>query len=210
MIFPGRPINLTRRSAILLASAAVLAPLAYLLGRYGQGLPNSAWHAPGSLLAAGGLGGLLMLPVGLLLGSLRSIGGMTPATTPNGIPNRRAEILAELRNELVENQQLLAGRKGSLSLVARLDYVTSYWASAQASGQLSGIFRAHQLSEIAVAYYWLDQASHLERLAYDAKNGGTARDPEFTVAKLISEIRLLDEPIERAITAALGAIADAE
>lgn len=190
------------RPVVLMGLLAILAPLSYLVGRYTTPeTPAGLLRAFTSTLWLVGLGAILGIPVGLFFGAMRS-------SSTNATPVDKAEVLDQLRTELTENQQLFLARKGSATIVARLGYVTSYWESAQHSGQLSAIARPSQLSRISLAYYWLNQANHLEMLAYDAKNGGVARDPEFTTAKLISEVRLLDEPIEKAITAALSAVAD--
>lgn len=193
--------NLTSPRIVRLAIIiVVLAPLAYLIGRYTEPSTPAGWLrnlATTSWLTA--LGALIGIPAGLVLGLRRQ-----PAAAP-AAPS--AELLAELRAELTENQQLFLARKGSATLVARLGYVSTYWDSLKNSAALVSAVHPHALSQIGLAYYWLAQANHLETLAYDAKNGGVARDPEFTTAKLISEVRLLDEPIEKALTAALNAIA---
>jgi hypothetical protein len=117
--------------------------------------------------------------------------------------------LDQLENELRENVALLDSRRGSTGLVARLGYVMAYWPAALGTGQLTGLLNPAQLNQIALAYYWLDQANHLEVLAYNAKNSGQTADPEFTTAKLISEIRLLDDPLAKALDGALAAVGQA-
>jgi hypothetical protein len=185
------------KPSTLVGVAALLAPAAYLYGRY---------SSPGLTLL--GLGALCGIPVGLFFGAMR--GAITsPTATPINTPAVEGALLDEITAELNENKALFEARKGSATLVARLAYVTSFWESAKASGRLFVMQDPHLMSVISLAYYWLDQANHLETLAYDAKNAGTSADSQFTTAKLISEVRLLDGSIEMAINNALNAIAKA-
>ncbi|HEY6736605.1 MAG TPA: hypothetical protein VI322_02705 [Candidatus Saccharimonadia bacterium] len=201
----GRELTITRRTAGIITGVLVILPLAYLAGRYGE-VSSTGWtHAIGGPLSWAALGALLGLPLGLAVSQLRA---QRLRIDQTGQAVTASEVLDQLQAELVENQQLFLARKGSTTLVARLAYVTSFWDTARVTGQLAGFIPPKQLSAIGLAYYWLAQANHLEQLAYDAKNGGVARDAEFTTAKLISEARLLDEPIEKALTTALGAVAD--
>lgn len=191
---------------------ALAAPVAYVIGRTDVASSTDAFQSAlsqGLWLSA--LGVLLGIPVGLYFGTNRA----TPASsstlvTTSHAGGTAADVMRELATELGENQQLFAARKGKTEVVARLGYVTSYWDTAKAAGRLFVIEDAHLLSQIALAYYWLDQANHVETLAYNAKNSGQTVDAEYTTARLISEARLLDEPLEAALAAAVAAIGKAQ
>lgn len=133
----------------------------------------------------------------------------TTETQAGSSESRAQPALDQLASEIQENVALLASRRGSTGVVARLGYVIAYWPAALGTGQLAGVFTPSQLSQVSLAYYWLEQANHLEVLAYNAKNSGVAVDGEFATAKLISEIRLLDDPLAKALDGALAAIAQA-
>jgi hypothetical protein len=152
------------------------------------------------------LGVMIGIPVGLFFGTLRS-----PRVSPAAAnrPNTRAmehSILEQLRAELAENRALFEARKGSLTMFARIDYISPFWDSVKASGRLF-VMPDQLLSTIATAYYWLDQATHLEKLAYVAKYA--AHNPDegaATADHLIGEARLLDGQIESSLEGAIDAI----
>ncbi|QQR52045.1 hypothetical protein IPG36_05670 [bacterium] len=197
-------------------SLAILMVLGYLTGRLGwlsgESLPtdgiwtNATWWWL--------LGAIIVLTLGLWLiswyvawrNSQPTVAAGYTSTAPTTI---NPTSLDQLEKELLENQALLNSRKGSTGLVARLGYVLAYWPAALGTGQLTGLLNPTELNQIALAYYWLEQANHLEVLAYNAKNSGQTIDAEFVTAKLISEIRLLDDPLAAALDGALAAVRQA-
>lgn len=116
------------------------------------------------------------------------------------------DILAQLRTELTENQALFEARKGSTTMFARIDYVTPFWTAVKASGRLFVMQDAQLLSTVGTAYYWLDQATRLEALAYEAKYSATPEQGTATAEKLIGEARLLDGQLETSLSAAIKAL----
>jgi hypothetical protein len=63
------------------------------------------------------------------------------------------------------------------------------------------------LNTIATAYYWIDQANHLETLAYESQYNSTAMvDNQNATTHLIAEARLLDGPLGVALQNAIDAI----
>lgn len=192
---------------VLVATAGILAPLSYFAGRV-----SASWLAHtylaylGSGIAVGALGTMVGIPIGLFFGSLRTPGSKPAATTSGSTATMEQSILEQLRQELTENQALFEARKGSTTMFARIDYITPYWAAVKASGRLFVLSDDILLRTIGTAYYWLDQATHLETLAYEAKYA-TANTAEHAVAeRLITEARLLDGQIETSLSAAISAI----
>lgn len=193
---------------ILVGVAAVLAPLGYLAGRVSTGaLQDTAYEFVASGLATGALGMMIGIPIGLFFGSLRH-GGRSIGAGPNQANTQEMEssILEQIRRELAENQALFEARKGSTTMFARIDYITPFWTSIKASGRLFVMQDAMLLNVIGTAYYWLDQATHLEKLAYEAKYAPAAEGEHATAERLISEARLLDGQIENSLSAAVSAI----
>lgn len=196
------------RPFLLIGILAVLAPIGYFAGRFSaDSLPGSYYAFLGSGLAIGSLGAMIGIPIGLFFGSLR--GTSAPQATLVTRPNTQVmerEILAQLRQELSENQALLQARKGSTTMYARIAYITPFWQSIKASGRLFVMQDAALMNTIAMAYYWLEQASHLETLAYEAKYGGKETAEPQVAIHLLSEARLLDNQLESTLTAAIAAI----
>jgi hypothetical protein len=91
-------------------------------------------------------------------------------------------------------------------MFARIAYVTPFWTSVKASGRLFVMQNAALLNTIATAYYWLDQASHLEMLAYEAKYAKDTPDSVNVSNHLITEARLLDDQLHATLTAAIFAL----
>ncbi len=198
------------RARTLIALLALLAPLGYAAGRISAGALAGTYFAYlGSGVATGALGVMLGIPVGLFFGTLRqpAAGSSAPvasgAATPNTLEMERT-ILEQLRAELTENQALFVARQGSTTMFARIEYLTQFWTSVKASGRLFVMQDAALLNIIATAYYWLEQASHLETLAYEAKYA--AHDAAGSAEHLISEARLLDGQIDAALSRAIAAI----
>jgi hypothetical protein len=205
----AQPTGFRLRPAVFAALLLLLAPLGYIAGRISAPvLAGTYFEFLASGVVATTLGVMIGLPFGLFFGTLRTPHLASPVVhTPAGNTlQMEADILAELKTELEENKALFEARKGSTTVVARLEYVTTFWDAAKASGRLFVMQNARLMSTIALAYYWLSQANHLEKLAYDAKNSGQVADSQFTTARLISEVRLLDASVESALTAAIDVI----
>jgi hypothetical protein len=186
---------------------AILAPLSYLAGRVSTAaLAHTYFAYLGSGLALGATGAMVGIPIGLFFGAFR--GGPTASASPARTNTLKMEhdILSQLRDELAQNQALFDARKGSTSMFARIDYITAFWSSIKASGRLFVMQDATLLGTIAMAYYWLDQASNLEQLAYRAKYAQDKTDTTATAQHLISETRLLDNQIATSVTKAIAAI----
>jgi hypothetical protein len=197
------------RPGVFVALLLLLAPLGYIAGRISTPvLAGTYFEFLTSGVVATTLGVMIGLPFGLFFGTLRTPRLASPVVhTPAGnTVQMETDILAEIKTELEENKALFEARKGSTTVVARLEYVTTFWDAAKASGRLFVMQNARLMSTIALAYYWLAQANHLEKLAYDAKNSGQVEDSQFTTARLISEVRLLDASLESALNAAIDAI----
>jgi hypothetical protein len=206
-----RPVVIKHnRLVMLLALAAILAPTTYLLGRLSTQFLHFTWTAyVASGIVAISFGAMLGIPIGLFFGALRP--AMTPApasgrsaTSGNTLAMEQA-ILQQLRAELAENQSLFEARKGSTVMFARIDYIMPFWTSIKASGRLFVMQDASLLGIIGTAYYWLDQATHLERLAYEAKYY-PSEDAHASAQRLLTEARLLDGQLENSIAAAISAI----
>lgn len=204
---PQSSARSTRLSpAVMLGLLAVLAPLSYLIGRVSTGFVAGTYLGfITSGVAASALGVMVGIPVGLFFGSLRSP-KITAPTAPNTLQMEES-ILEHLRSELIENKALFEARRGSVTMFARIAYITSFWTSIKASGRLFVMQDATLLGSVATAYYWLDQATHLETLAYEAKYAhADAEGIEVTATHLINEVRLLDGQVAAALDAALLAI----
>lgn len=183
---------------IFLGIAALLAPVGYVAGRYIS-----------LNLALVSLGALIGIAVGLFFGSLSTLrqAPVKAAGAPTGNTRQmERDILAQLRTELTENQALFEARKGSTTMFARIDYITPFWVAVKASGRLFVMQDAQLLSTVGTAYYWLDQATRLESLAYEAKYSATPEQGTATAQKLISEARLLDGQLETSLSAAIKAL----
>jgi len=205
--FPKPAASLWRPN-VLVGLLAVLAPISYLVGRVSAATLAQAYLSfLGSGIAIASLGAMIGIPIGLFFGTLRPQTAEAPAPARLNTLEMERDILAQLRRELAENQSLFEARKGSTVMFARIAYITPFWASVKASGRLFVMQNAELLNTIASAYYWLDQASHLETLAYEAKygNGDPVASPAIAT-HLITEVRLLDGQIENALRAAILAI----
>ncbi len=191
---------------VMLGLLAVLAPLGYVVGRVSTGyLAGTYLKFFTSGIAAGALGVMIGIPIGLFFGSLRPAAARSAASPST--PQMEQAILDQLRAELVENKSLFEARRGSLTMFARISYIASFWTSIKASGRLFVMSDAALLGTIATAYYWLDQASRLELLAYEAKFAHVGADgAEANATKLINEVRLLDGQIAGALDTAIAAI----
>ena len=201
------------RPAVFVGLLAILAPLSYLAGRVSAAtLANTYLAFLGSGVAVGALGAMIGIPIGLFFGAIRAhvpqnAGSARPNTLNPNTLNMEHDILTQLRSELAENQTLFEARKGSTVMFARIAYITPFWTSIKASGRLFVMQNAKLLSTIATAYYWLDQATRLEILAYEAKYGnGDVTTSPGTATHLISEVRLLDGQLENSLAAAITAI----
>lgn len=192
--------------AVIVGLLAVLAPLSYLIGRGSTRLVAGTYLAYlTSGVAASALGVMAGIPIGLFFGSIRSARSHAPAA-PN-TPQMERSILDQLRTELIENKSLFEARRGSVTMFARIAYITSFWTSIKASGRLFVMQDAALLGTIATAYYWLDQATRLEMLAYEAKYARAgAEGSQANATHLISEVRLLDGQIAGALDSAISAI----
>lgn len=193
------------RRAHILGLLALLAPLSYLAGRVSTGfLAHTYFSFIASGAATGALGVMIGIPVGLFFGSVRH--QTTLATTsPNTLEMERS-ILTQLKDELASNKALFEARKGSTTMFARIEYLTSFWTSIKASGRLFVMQDASLLGSIGAAYFWLDQATHLETLAYEAKYTNDPVSGPAIAERLINEARLLDGQLEGSLTNALAAI----
>ncbi len=201
---PGSGFRLSGR--VMLGVLALLAPLAYLFGRVSAGaLAGSYLAFLGSGVAAGALGVMIGIPVGLFFGTLRPEPARHAAAAPNTLQMER-DILEQIRAELAEDKALFDARRGSTTLFARIDYLTQFWTSVKASGRLFVMQDARLLGVIATAYYWLDQATHLETLAYEAKYAPSSSAGPGNPEQLIAEARLLDGQLDSSLTTAIAAI----
>jgi hypothetical protein len=191
--------------AQILGLVALLAPLSYFAGRLSMGfLAHTYVGFIASGAAAGSLGVMIGIPVGLFFGSFRR--QVAPAvTSPNTLEMERA-ILTQLRDELIEDKALFEARRGSTTMFARIEYLTSFWTSIKASGRLFVMQDASLLGSIGAAYFWLDQATHLETLAYEAKYTNDPASGPAVAERLINEARLLDGQLESSMTNALAAL----
>lgn len=203
---PHVRLNLARGLSLV----AVLAPLAYLAGRYATSFPlTGPWYYLASGVLALALGALIALPVGIYFGSLALQSPPAASDRPAHPDYHRQQdgILAQVRNELKENQALFNARKGDVGFLTRISYITSFWEAAKASGQLFVLQDPKLLNTIASAYYWVNQANRLESLAYESKYTPTVIiDNQNATTHLIAEARLLDGPLEMALQAAIDAI----
>ena len=196
-------LNLPPRP-VMFGALALLAPIAYLIGRIGSdNLSGGLSKLLAGGLATTALGVMIGLPIGLFFGVLRR--PVQRASAPNTRAMER-EILAEIRRELAEDQALFEARQGSTGMYARIDYISAFWTTVKASGRLFVMPDAQLLRAVAMAYYWLEQASHLETLAYEARYARPDEGDHATAARLISEARLLDGQLESALRSALQAV----
>jgi hypothetical protein len=202
-----RRIQLT--PTVMVGLLAVLAPLSYIIGRVSTGLIANTYLAYlTSGIASSALGVMIGIPIGLFFGSLRTPRAHKSASVST--PQMEESILEKLRAELVENKSLFEARRGSTTMFARIAYITSFWTTIKASGRLFVMSDADLLSTIATAYYWLDQASRLELLAYKAKYARAAIEgDDASASHLISEVRLLDGQIAGSLENAILAIDNA-
>ncbi|HVQ44719.1 MAG TPA: hypothetical protein VMT30_07190 [Candidatus Saccharimonadia bacterium] len=205
LLNPRRGPRLGLRS--LIGLLALLAPLGYLAGRLSTSqLAGSYIAFLGSGLALGALGAMIGIPIGLFFGSLRSGTTRPSAALSANTPAMERDILEQLRAELVEDKALFDARRGSTTMYARIEYLMSFWTTIKASGRLFVMQDAHLLNTIATAYYWLEQATHLETLAYEAKYAGKQIDEARTAEHLIAEARLLDGQLDAALSRAIAEI----
>ncbi|HEX3082519.1 MAG TPA: hypothetical protein VHQ86_04655 [Candidatus Saccharimonadia bacterium] len=208
MSTPSNPTKSFKiRPAVLISLLALLAPVGYLAGRFSATqLAGSYIAYLGSGVAIGALGAMIGIPIGLFFGSLRAHLAVQAAVARPNTLKMEHDILTQLRAELVENQTLFEARKGSTTLYARIAYLTPFWTSIMASGRLFVMQDAQLLNTVATAYYWLNQATHLEILAYEAKYADKAADHPMIAAHLISEVRLLDGRLQSSLAEAIAAI----
>jgi hypothetical protein len=195
------------RLPLMIGLLAVLAPIGYLAGRVSTiTLAHSFFSFVGTGLVAGATGMMIGIPIGLFFGSMRP-GPSDPTRGSTGnTAQMESDILRQLRDELAQNQSLFNARKGSTTMFARIDYLTAFWDAVKASGRLFVMQDANLLKYISLAYYWLDQASNLEKLAYAAKYAqDNITDPERP-ARLISEARMLDDQLSFSMSAAIDAL----
>lgn len=191
--------------AQILGLVALLAPLSYFAGRLSMGfLAHTYFGFIASGAAVGSLGVMIGIPVGLFFGSFRRQVALA-AISPNTLEMERT-ILTQLRAELIENKALFEARKGSTTMFARIEYITSFWTPIKASGRLFVMQDASLLGGIGAAYFWLDQATHLETLAYEAKYTNDPLTGPAIAERLIREARLLDGQVEASLTNALAGI----
>lgn len=194
----------------LIGLLAVLAPVAYLTGRFATSfsLPDP-WTLIASGAVATSLGALLGIPIGLFFGGLRGQPAGPPVTHlhhPDTI-KQQDKILAQLQQELSQNQELFEARRGNSAYLTRISYLTGFWTAVKASGQLFVMQEPQLLNTIATAYYWIEQTNRLENLAYEAQfAGASATDNQNASTHLVSEARLLDGPLGISIQAAIDAI----
>jgi hypothetical protein len=191
-----------------LGLAAALIPVAYLLGRFAITIfSGTPWLALAASLTTLALGALLGIPLGLAFGQLSP---QKPALQPPHHPHtieQQDKILAQLRAELSQNQQLFQARKGNAEVLTRINYLTDFWEAVKASGQLFVMQEPKLLNTIATAYYWLKQANRLESLAYESQyKPSTSPDNQNASTHLIAEARLLDGPLGVALSAAIDGI----
>ncbi len=195
------------RPATIIGLLAVLAPLSYAAGRLSAlTLAHSYLAYLGSGLALGSMGAMIGIPIGLFFGSFRSHSTVSAMPVRPNTIEMEHDILKQLRAELIENQSLFEARKGSTTMYARIAYITPFWESIKASGRLFVMQDAALLNSIAIAYYWLDQATHLETLAYQAKYAGTDPASPSIASHLISEARLLDGQVGGSLQGAIAAV----
>jgi hypothetical protein len=195
----------------VVAALALIAPIAYIAGRYSlEALASGYWSFVTSGVVGAAIGGLVSLPIGLYFGTLAG-GAATRSdrahTYRTDTITHQAHILAQIRQELAEDQQLYNARRGDYATVVRIAYPTPFWTAAKASGQLFVVQSPQLLATMATAYYWLEQANHVENLAYEAKY--TTADGQGSIVasnRLISEARLLDGPLGIALQRALDGI----
>jgi hypothetical protein len=195
------------RLPLMIGLLAVLAPISYLAGRVSTiTLAHTFFSFVGSGLVVGATGTMIGIPIGLFFGSMRSPApGAASGSTGNTIQMEQ-DILRQLRDELAQNQSLFNARKGSTTMFARIDYLTAFWDAIKASGRLFVMQDAGLLKYISVAYYWLEQASNLEKLAYSAKYAQDNLSDSERPTRLISEARMLDDQLSFSLSAAIDAI----
>jgi len=197
------------RTIHYLGLAAVLAPVAYIIGRYATTLalpePLAVISQAAVMIAMGVLVGM---PIGLFFGRLRP----TPITASRRKPNvivQQDKILEQLKDELIQNKNLFEARKGNQTFLTRIAYLTGFWTAAKSSGQLFVMQEPKLLNTIATAYYWLEQANRLENLAYESQYAPHAVvDNQNATTHLIAEVRLLDGPLSIALQGAIDAVSN--
>jgi hypothetical protein len=62
------------------------------------------------------------------------------------------------------------------------------------------------MNTIAGAYYWVEQASRLENLAFESRYSGAVVDNQNATTHLLADARMLDGPLETSLNAALNGI----
>ena len=198
------PRGVHLRPAVLIGILALFAPLSYFAGRVSTAfLAHTYLQFIAAGIANGALGVMIGIPIGLFFGSVRRTS--SHAAAPNTTAMEHS-ILEQIRRELAEDKTLFEARKGSTVMYARIDYLTGFWDTVKASGRLYVMQDAELLNTLATAYYWLDQASHLERLAYAAKYAHPEDGDHATAEQLITEARLLDGQLETSLGAAVVAL----
>lgn len=194
-------------TAQLAALLVVLVPLAYLGGRFATSwLAGTPWVTAAAALSTIALGGLIGIPIGLFFAGIRTPAAPPAEHHPDTI-RQQDKILAQLREELMQNQKLFESRQGNDQVLTRISYLTSFWSAVKASGQLFVMQDPALLRTIALAYYWIDQANRLEGMAYEAQYQPSASpDNQNASTHLIAEARLLDGPLGIALQTAIDAI----
>jgi hypothetical protein len=160
------------------------------------------------VVVATSLGMLVGIPVGLFFGSQKVPAAPAPAVHPHSgnILKQEPEILAQIKQELSQIKVLFEPRKGNQSLLSRIAYPTEYWNALKASGQLFVMSNPALMNTIAGAYYWVEQASRLENLAFESRYSGAVVDNQNATTHLLADARMLDGPLETSLNAALNGI----
>jgi hypothetical protein len=205
---PVTPAGRTLRAVHIMGLLALLAPVAYVLGRLGvTALTATYFHVISPVVVATSLGLMLGIPIGLFFGAQKST--VIPAPIhphADKILAQEDDILAQIRQELQQIDILFAPRRGDQTVLSRIAYPTEYWTALKASGQLFVMRNPALLNIIAAAYYWVEQASRLEILAFETRYSGAAVDNQNASTHLVADARLLDGPLETSLKAAIAAI----
>jgi hypothetical protein len=194
-----------RRAIRLVAALAILAPAAYLIGRYAAGSAPAPWDFLASTATIIALGSLLGIPIGLFFGSLRSQvpGSIIHHFHPSFV-RQQDKILEQIKAELARVQQVFASRRGDATNVTSMQYDTSFWTAAKASGQLFVMQEPKLLATIAEAYHWVEEVNRLEDLAFKSYYLPTVSpDNQNPTANLLAQARLLDGPLAANLSLAI-------
>lgn len=202
---PNKQIRLLH----LLGAAALLAPASYVIGRFSaEGLLGAYFGIISPVVVATSLGMLLGIPLGIFFGSQHAQYVPSPIIHhhPTNILQQENQILGQIKQELNQILILFEPRRGDTSILSRLEYPIEYWNALKASGQLFVMSDASLMNTIARAYYWVEQASRLERMAFESRFSAVTVDNQNSSAHLIADARLLDGPLESSVKAAIAGI----